>query len=84
MCLSDPDTAILIGGETADQNYCQDSLWKFELGQWSLLNYYSLTVVVCIHKACQLLEFKFLHLMQLFFSTFGCLTSSQTVIFGSP
>lgn len=37
MCLSDPDTAILIGGETADQNYCEDSLWKLELGQWSLL-----------------------------------------------
>ncbi|XP_073340570.1 uncharacterized protein [Pagrus major] len=31
MCLSDPDTAILIGGETADQNYCKDSLWKLEL-----------------------------------------------------
>lgn len=33
MCLSDPDTAILIGGETAAQNYCKDSLWKLELGQ---------------------------------------------------
>ncbi|XP_041809693.1 acyl-CoA-binding domain-containing protein 4 isoform X2 [Chelmon rostratus] len=31
MCLSDPVTAILIGGETADQNYCKDSLWKLEL-----------------------------------------------------
>ncbi|XP_059209254.1 uncharacterized protein zgc:163014 [Centropristis striata] len=31
MCLSDPDTAIVIGGETADQNYCQDFLWKLEL-----------------------------------------------------
>ncbi|XP_034381161.1 tip elongation aberrant protein 1 isoform X1 [Cyclopterus lumpus] len=31
MCLSDPDTAILIGGETGDQNYCKDSLWKLEL-----------------------------------------------------
>ncbi|XP_028995060.1 uncharacterized protein zgc:163014 isoform X2 [Betta splendens] len=31
MCLSDPDTAILIGGETSDQNHCQDSLWKLEL-----------------------------------------------------
>ncbi|XP_038147282.1 rab9 effector protein with kelch motifs [Cyprinodon tularosa] len=31
MCLSDPDTAVLIGGETSDQNYCKDSLWKFEL-----------------------------------------------------
>lgn len=34
MCLSDPDTAVVIGGETADQNYCRDSLWKLELGQW--------------------------------------------------
>ncbi|KAL3049127.1 hypothetical protein OYC64_008582 [Pagothenia borchgrevinki] len=31
MCLSDPDTAILIGGETAGQNHCKDSLWKLEL-----------------------------------------------------
>ncbi|XP_018545689.2 rab9 effector protein with kelch motifs [Lates calcarifer] len=31
MCLSDPDTAVLIGGEMADQNYCKDSLWKLEL-----------------------------------------------------
>uniref|UniRef100_UPI003AAF8A55 uncharacterized protein n=1 Tax=Centroberyx gerrardi TaxID=166262 RepID=UPI003AAF8A55 len=31
MCLSDPDTAIVIGGETSDQNYCKDSLWKLEL-----------------------------------------------------
>ncbi|XP_070834666.1 rab9 effector protein with kelch motifs [Chaetodon trifascialis] len=31
MCLSDHDTAILIGGEAADQNYCNDSLWKLEL-----------------------------------------------------
>uniref|UniRef100_A0A673AUX5 Zgc:163014 n=1 Tax=Sphaeramia orbicularis TaxID=375764 RepID=A0A673AUX5_9TELE len=31
MCLIDPDTAILIGGETTDQNYCKDSLWKLEL-----------------------------------------------------
>lgn len=35
MCLSDPDTAVLIGGETEDQNYCEDSLWKLELGQRS-------------------------------------------------
>uniref|UniRef100_A0A3Q3LBT9 Zgc:163014 n=1 Tax=Mastacembelus armatus TaxID=205130 RepID=A0A3Q3LBT9_9TELE len=28
MCLSDPDTAVLIGGETAHQGYCSDSLWK--------------------------------------------------------
>ncbi|KAG7238567.1 hypothetical protein INR49_030840 [Caranx melampygus] len=31
MCLSDPVTAILIGGETADHNNCKDSLWKLEL-----------------------------------------------------
>ncbi|KAF7665809.1 hypothetical protein LDENG_00130520 [Lucifuga dentata] len=31
MCLSDPDTAVLIGGETSKQNYCKDSLWKLEL-----------------------------------------------------
>ncbi|XP_041827350.1 rab9 effector protein with kelch motifs isoform X2 [Melanotaenia boesemani] len=31
MCLSDPNTAILIGGETSEQNYCHDSLWKLEL-----------------------------------------------------
>ncbi|MEQ2220543.1 hypothetical protein ILYODFUR_006493 [Ilyodon furcidens] len=31
MCLSDPDTAVLIGGETSDQNHCKDSLWKLEL-----------------------------------------------------
>ncbi|XP_077412460.1 uncharacterized protein LOC144043083 isoform X2 [Vanacampus margaritifer] len=31
MCLSDPDTAILIGGETSEQNSCKDSLWKLEL-----------------------------------------------------
>lgn len=35
MCLSDPDTAILIGGETSDRNHCRDSLWKLELGQRS-------------------------------------------------
>lgn len=44
MCLSDPDTAILIGGETADQNHCEDSLWKLELGRWSRLKY---LVVYC-------------------------------------
>ncbi|XP_077395658.1 uncharacterized protein LOC144031969 isoform X2 [Festucalex cinctus] len=31
MCLSDPDTAILIGGEASDQDSCKDSLWKLEL-----------------------------------------------------
>ncbi|XP_035813972.1 rab9 effector protein with kelch motifs isoform X2 [Amphiprion ocellaris] len=31
MCLSDADTVILIGGETSDQNYCKDLLWKLEL-----------------------------------------------------
>lgn len=32
MCLCDPDTAVLIGGETADQNYITDSIWKLEIG----------------------------------------------------
>lgn len=36
MCLSDPDTAVLIGGEAAAQQYCTDSLWKLELGQGGL------------------------------------------------
>ncbi|KAM4723457.1 kelch domain-containing protein 2 [Anableps anableps] len=31
VCLSDADTAVLIGGETSDQNYCEDVLWKLEL-----------------------------------------------------
>uniref|UniRef100_A0A4W4GFR1 Zgc:163014 n=1 Tax=Electrophorus electricus TaxID=8005 RepID=A0A4W4GFR1_ELEEL len=31
MCLSDPDTAILIGGEGADQAHCPDSIWKLEI-----------------------------------------------------
>ncbi|XP_056623714.1 rab9 effector protein with kelch motifs [Triplophysa dalaica] len=31
MCLSDPDTAILIGGEADDQASCKDSLWKLEI-----------------------------------------------------
>ncbi|KAI4879791.1 hypothetical protein NFI96_027197 [Prochilodus magdalenae] len=31
MCLSDPDTAILIGGETADQAHSSDSIWKLEI-----------------------------------------------------
>ncbi|KAB5562313.1 hypothetical protein PHYPO_G00016450 [Pangasianodon hypophthalmus] len=30
MCLCDPDTAVLIGGETGDQN-CTDSTWKLEI-----------------------------------------------------
>ncbi|XP_028251771.1 acyl-CoA-binding domain-containing protein 5 isoform X2 [Parambassis ranga] len=40
MCVSDPDTAILIGGETSDQNYCKDSLWKLEIDSdfWFPLN----------------------------------------------
>lgn len=33
MCLSDPDTAVLIGGEASEQHYCEDSLWKLELGR---------------------------------------------------
>lgn len=41
MCLSDPDTAILIGGETAEQSYCKDSLWKLELENdfWFPINF---------------------------------------------
>ncbi|XP_029453509.1 protein GLUTELIN PRECURSOR ACCUMULATION 3-like isoform X2 [Rhinatrema bivittatum] len=31
MCLSDPETAILIGGEGANQQPCKDSLWKLEI-----------------------------------------------------
>ncbi|XP_076834239.1 uncharacterized protein LOC143480428 isoform X2 [Brachyhypopomus gauderio] len=31
MCLSDPDTAILIGGEAADHTHCPDSIWKLEI-----------------------------------------------------
>lgn len=33
MCLSDPYTAVLIGGETTDQRCCADPLWKLELGR---------------------------------------------------
>lgn len=32
MCLCDPDTAVLIGGEAADQNNCTDTIWKLEIG----------------------------------------------------
>nr|XP_057945968.1 uncharacterized protein zgc:163014 isoform X2 [Doryrhamphus excisus] len=40
MCLSDLDTAILIGGETMEQNFCEDSLWKLELADdlWYPMN----------------------------------------------
>ncbi|KAG7328301.1 hypothetical protein KOW79_008245 [Hemibagrus wyckioides] len=31
MCLCDPDTAVLIGGETTEQNYSTDSIWKLEI-----------------------------------------------------
>ncbi|XP_035608173.1 uncharacterized protein LOC118368288 isoform X2 [Oncorhynchus keta] len=31
MCLSDPETAIVIGGEASDQTHCEDSLWKLEI-----------------------------------------------------
>ncbi|XP_036397395.1 ras guanine nucleotide exchange factor F [Megalops cyprinoides] len=31
MCLSDPDTAILIGGEAREHTGCSDSLWKLEI-----------------------------------------------------
>lgn len=77
MCLSDPDTAILIGGETAEQNYCKDSLWKLELGQGSLL---ICLIIYCllinVHEACWL-EVKL-------FKRLAFLTSSQTVTSGSP
>ncbi|XP_074853611.1 rho GTPase-activating protein gacHH-like [Carettochelys insculpta] len=33
MCLSDPETAILIGGEGANQQPCKDALWKLEIGE---------------------------------------------------
>lgn len=46
MCLSDPDTAVLIGGETMDQNYCKDSLWKLELGRWAWLTYLAHTMFI--------------------------------------
>lgn len=35
MCLSDPETAIVIGGEASDQTHCEDSLWKLEIGEMS-------------------------------------------------
>ncbi|TRY58358.1 hypothetical protein DNTS_034202 [Danionella cerebrum] len=31
MCLSDPETAILIGGEANEQAVCKDSMWKLEI-----------------------------------------------------
>ncbi|XP_043552822.1 rab9 effector protein with kelch motifs [Chiloscyllium plagiosum] len=31
LCLSDPDTAILIGGERGPKRYCKDGLWRLEL-----------------------------------------------------
>ncbi|NXT73950.1 GACHH protein, partial [Zapornia atra] len=31
MCLSDPGTAVLIGGEGVDQQACKDALWKLEI-----------------------------------------------------
>nr|XP_015205842.1 PREDICTED: uncharacterized protein LOC102689185 [Lepisosteus oculatus] len=31
MCLSDPETAVLIGGESKEQTHCKDSLWKLEI-----------------------------------------------------
>ncbi|KAJ8390817.1 hypothetical protein AAFF_G00099490 [Aldrovandia affinis] len=31
MCLSDPETAILIGGEAGGHARCRDSLWKLEI-----------------------------------------------------
>ncbi|XP_059908274.1 kelch domain-containing protein 2 isoform X2 [Gadus macrocephalus] len=31
MCLTDPDTAVVIGGKTSEQKHCKDSLWKLEI-----------------------------------------------------
>ncbi|XP_077179444.1 uncharacterized protein LOC143830608 isoform X2 [Paroedura picta] len=31
MCLSDPETAVLIGGEETNQQLCKDALWKLEI-----------------------------------------------------
>ncbi|XP_066480080.1 uncharacterized protein [Tiliqua scincoides] len=31
MCLSDPETAVLIGGEGTNQRCCEDALWKLEI-----------------------------------------------------
>ncbi|TSQ46674.1 Acyl-CoA-binding domain-containing protein 4 [Bagarius yarrelli] len=31
MCLCDPDTAVLIGGETVERNHSTDSIWKLEI-----------------------------------------------------
>ncbi|KAJ6661289.1 hypothetical protein lerEdw1_015426 [Lerista edwardsae] len=31
MCLSDPETAVLIGGEGTNQQCCKDALWKLEI-----------------------------------------------------
>lgn len=33
MCLSDLRTAVLVGGEGADQQACKDALWKLEIGK---------------------------------------------------
>lgn len=33
MCLSDLRTAVLVGGEGADQQACKDALWKLEIGE---------------------------------------------------
>lgn len=33
MCLSDPGTAVLIGGEGVNQQSCRDALWKLEIGE---------------------------------------------------
>ncbi|XP_072350438.1 kelch domain-containing protein 2 isoform X1 [Scyliorhinus torazame] len=31
LCLSDPDTAILIGGKGSQKSYCKDGLWRLEI-----------------------------------------------------
>lgn len=32
MCVCDPATAVLIGGDVGDQAHCTDSIWKLEIG----------------------------------------------------
>lgn len=48
MCLSDPEMAILIGGEADDQASCKDSIWKLENGACHFkIQYEKLKTVIC-------------------------------------
>ncbi|XP_034015396.1 tip elongation aberrant protein 1 [Thalassophryne amazonica] len=40
MCLSDADEAVLIGGETSEENCCKDSVWKLHVDEnlWFPMN----------------------------------------------